>query len=354
MILSVCDINNNALRTIEMIDSAISVIWIERKNDAGEFELYLRATPALLSLFSVERYITRPDTDYVMISENVELTTDTENGDFLTVTGRSAESLLGRRVANRIYNYSSTTAESVIRQLFISNLGTQAGSGRTIALTTIGTSHGYTEPIGRVQLFGENILDVVSQIAKSANLGYRMTLDRSAKNLVFDVYKGTDRTVPQMSSPAVIFSPEYDNLGSTTYNNKRENTYNVAYVAGEGQGGTRTVVIVPSTTASGILRRESFVDASGVTKGSLSDEEYRKALTENGNRSLAEHRDITEFSGEILQHSQYKLGVDYFLGDKVLVQNAFGISATAYVTEITEVEDESGYQIRPTLSEWSV
>jgi hypothetical protein len=50
----------------------------------------------------------------------------------------------------------------------------------------------------------------------------------------------------------------------------------------------------------------------------------------------------------------YIYGVDYNLGDKVAIKNEYGVTGAATVTEMTEVEDESGYQVRPTLSEWSV
>ena len=58
-------------------------------------------------------------------------------------------------------------------------------------------------------------------------------------------------------------------------------------------------------------------------------------------------------SGEVIA-SRYKYGTDYNLGDKVQVENEYGISGTAVVTEVTEVEDETGYNVYPTLSEWRV
>jgi hypothetical protein len=36
------------------------------------------------------------------------------------------------------------------------------------------------------------------------------------------------------------------------------------------------------------------------------------------------------------------------------VKNAYGMSASATVTEITEVEDSEGYRLVPTLSEWTI
>ena len=36
----------------------------------------------------------------------------------------------------------------------------------------------------------------------------------------------------------------------------------------------------------------------------------------------------------------------------MLKENEYGIQAKATIIEVTEVEDESGYKIVPTLSEW--
>ena len=59
-----------------------------------------------------------------------------------------------------------------------------------------------------------------------------------------------------------------------------------------------------------------------------------------------------QYSGEIVDNGMYKYHDDYELGDTVLIENEYGIQATATIIEVTEVEDESGYKIVPTLSEW--
>lgn len=67
--------------------------------------------------------------------------------------------------------------------------------------------------------------------------------------------------------------------------------------------------------------------------------------------ALDSHREQISFSGKALPGGQFQYRRDYSLGDKVTVQNEFGISGTAVVSEATEVMDENGYQVIPTLSE---
>lgn len=353
MNLIICEIKNDEFSPLKIIDNAISVIWVQRYNEAGEFELYLRADQELLELFSVERYILREDSYSVMITENVKLVTDEENGNYLTITGRSAESLLGRRVTERLFNYSDINVETVLRGLVSYNVGANTSSDRQIGIITMGAAAGLTDTIDNIQIFGANILEQMTAIAKTYNYGFGLRLNSAIEKLVFAVYTGTDRTFAQDNVPAVVFSPDYDNLCNTEYTNNRQNTCNVAYVAGEKVNNVQS--IVSTGVAMGINRRETFVDASGKTQaGSLSTAAYNKVLTVQGQDELSKLQDVTSFSGEILLHSNFKFGVDYFMGDKVQVSNGYGINAAAYVTEITEVEDESGYYMYPTLSNWEV
>ena len=77
-------------------------------------------------------------------------------------------------------------------------------------------------------------------------------------------------------------------------------------------------------------------------------------LQNQGVEALEQRKITTSFNGEILNYNNYQYGVDYNLGDKVSVINEYGIRGNATITEITEVEDENGYRLIPTLSEWTV
>ena len=66
-----------------------SLIWTKRYYTAGDFELYTPATAEITSILAACPYISRDDDDDVMIVENIKITTDVENGNFYTITGRS-------------------------------------------------------------------------------------------------------------------------------------------------------------------------------------------------------------------------------------------------------------------------
>ena len=51
-------------------------------------------------------------------------------------------------------------------------------------------------------------------------------------------------------------------------------------------------------------------------------------------------KEVVTFMGEIGYSTQSRYGIDYTLGDKVIVQNGYGVNMSAYVTEVTEVQAE--------------
>ena len=117
MILNIWKLSNNAFEQVAIIDYATSVIWVEPFQDIGKFELYVRATPELVSIFKDnEIFITRNDRKRGMYVETVQLNTDAEGGDYLTISGRSAEvMMLWRVVERKNFSGANQTAEKIIR-----------------------------------------------------------------------------------------------------------------------------------------------------------------------------------------------------------------------------------------------
>ena len=91
------------LKRIGLIDNYVSLIWTTRYYFCGDFELYLPVTTEFINMLQIGYYLETTESKYVMIIESIDIKTDIENGNYLTVSGRSVESLLDRRiVANRL------------------------------------------------------------------------------------------------------------------------------------------------------------------------------------------------------------------------------------------------------------
>ena len=141
------------------------------------------------------------------------------------------------------------------------------------------------------------------------------------------------------------------------YTRDKSTQYTAVYVAGEGKA--RRVLSYHQRLINFIgLRRRELGLTRGTRQarqsGTLTPTEYAAMLSQQASETIDNSRETVTFEGEVLDTSSYIYGVDYNLGDIVQVETEYGIRAAARVTEITEVEDESGYQLRPTLEEWSV
>lgn len=146
------------------------------------------------------------------------------------------------------------------------------------------------------------------------------------------------------------------------YVESKLNYRNVAYVAGQGEGVKRRVIIVGD--AVGALRREVFIDARDVAEETEDDppkqrpeKDIIRDLTNRGNQKLQEFLQEEYLEGQILTHSTFVYEEDYDLGDIVTVQNTdWGVTLNARITEIKEIYETSGFRIeavfgnnRPTL-----
>lgn len=331
---------------------------------AGEFEIYLPASRELMELFTNDfLLITKEnDSENAMKVETVQLTTDPEEGNHLIVTGRSAECILAQRIVMPQMTYTSIRADHAVYYLLSHNAitpdkGSEAlRAMRKIPELSIG-SWLVEETKIDIQYDGENLLDAVIDICVSADMGFKIVF--SSTGLAFWLYKGVDRTKNQTENTPVIFSPDFDNLGNTEYLYDMSTYYNLIQEGGEGEGSERKhVTVIESNEIKGLYLREKYVQAESISSntkdGTLDSTTYNRILKQRAEENLRKATETKEFSGEILNTDMYRFGTDYSLGDKVSVINEYGISGTAVVTEITEVEDAEGYRLIPTFSDWKV
>ena len=79
----------------------------------------------------------------------------------------------------------------------------------------------------------------------------------------------------------------------------------------------------------------------------LRDVVYSVYLLTRGYEKLAEFGAVTSFEGTVEPNTTFIYNKDYFLGDLVTVQNEFGITVEARITEVIEVNDDNGYSVEP-------
>lgn len=333
-----------------IIDEYKSFIWVHRYYECGDFELHCKATAETLALLRTGNFVARDDDDQVCIIEKLIVTTDVEEGDYITASGRCMKSILDRRI---VWYQTTLYAriETFIQMILDSNLIKPSNTDRIIPNFTFENT-GLLPEYVEMQMDGITLYDVLVSICKQYKYGFEVALKDGAFRL--KLYKGKDRSYNQTENPVVVFSTDFDNLTQSTYIFNNADYKNVALIKGEGSGTERQYRSVGS--GIGLERRETYTDAQAISDngGAITENSYYKLLDAEGDRTLSNSRGSESLEGKIIDTGQYVYKKDYFLGDVVQVKNEYGIEATARITEVMESHDNTGYSLIPTFSTWEV
>jgi len=349
-------------RSIQTIDSFNSFIWAERSRKFGDFKLTVNSTPANRKAFPVGTRLAMNKSLRVMVVETLE-DNDSEDGkSLLTITGRSLEKIMIDRIAHGVLDDTTTTPKwsitddpkSIAEYMYhyICVLGS-LDAGDIISDVAEGSSlfppDTIDPPVDEVTVEFEPITlyDAETQLCDIYGLGFRIVRDPVTAELYFDVYTGCDRTTAQTDLPAVVFSPDLENLTNVTQFDTIASYKNVAYVFSPvGYEIVYADGIDPSV--EGFERRVLLVNATDITD---TDPPTASAkMIQRGLDELAKNRPFKGFDGEISQESRYIYGVDYNLNDLVEVRAKDGVTNRMQVTEQIFVSDEQGERSYPTLS----
>ena len=338
-------------KAVGIMDSFESFIWTDRYSKCGDFEIYGPANTEALSLLQVDYYLWNKDSEHAMIIEDIEINTDTEDGNYYTVRGRSLESILERRII-----WTQTTIDgnlqNGIKKLLDDNIINPTDENRKISNFIFEESddENITTMTLDAQYTGDNLYETICSICDSNGLGFKITL-REDNHFIFKLYYGIDRSYNQIKNPYVVFSPNFNNIINSNYKETKSAYKNVGLVAGEGEGSSRKTVTVGNV--SGLERREMFIDAGDISTNTgdktLSEKEYNSQLEERGNEELSDYQLIQSFEGEMETTQMFKLGEDYFIGDIVQTSNEYGKEARSRVTEIIWSQSASEYSMYPTF-----
>lgn len=344
---------NEAFEAIFIVDSFESLIWTDRYQSAGDFEIYCFPSSDILDNARADYYLVNPESEHVMIIEGSEITTDAEEGNRLIITGRSLESILNRRI---LYNQVTLSGnlQNEIKRVLEENIISPEDESRKIQnfvfiesedprITEIEIDTQYAQ--------GQILYDMIAELCSTKKIGFKIVLTDDFK-FAFSLYKGQDRSYEQDVNPYVIFSPNFENMINSDYIESKKDYKNVTLVAGEEVNEVRKTTMVGTVT--GLLRREVFTDARDASStkednSKISDEDYIKILEQRGHDKLKDYPDLRSFEGEVEASKMFVYGTDFFLGDDVQVENEYGMSGTSLISEIVWAHDADGYSVYPTF-----
>lgn len=177
-------------RAISLLDVYISLIWTERYNSAGDFELIARPEFLAEKGLYAGNYISLPDSETVMRVEDHEIDTDPEEGNTLVVTGKSLESILSQRIV-WTHTYLDGSLQEAVRKLIVEAIINPSNTKRKIDNFIFRRSWDpeIVTPVVDSEFFGETLEKAIQDMLAVENLGYKITLDKSGHDFVEDCYK---------------------------------------------------------------------------------------------------------------------------------------------------------------------
>lgn len=351
--IHVYKLDNDTFDALGQINQFTSLIWPDKFNGYTTFELNAPLTDENKTLIKKGNVIWCGG-DNAAVIEIIESKMDENGQKAYKVKGRTLEMLLTTRIIWGTYlgqgKYSSTAMYEIVDSQCVN----PAQTNRKIPFLECAED----EQLGRkisFQKTGGEVYDSLINIATESDLGFSILFRPRQKKLIFKVNQGVDRTTMLQSnqgSPLVVFSTELDDILSSSYYTNDQDVKSTAYVAGEGEGSERKYIVSGDNASPGFLRRELYVDARDLQSevynedGSyttINEEEYRDMLNDRGKEKLAEFTVTESFEAKmrVVGDIQYRYGVDYFKGDKVLVQDVeLGIQVVAIISEVSENYDD--------------
>lgn len=362
---------DSLLRPIDVIDVFVSLIWTERYEEMGDFELVTLSTSANQRRFTKGVQLMINKSKRVMQVESVEETFDLDSGNVMKVKGREITLILDNRPAIKVtagvvsptWFITGNTPGDTMRYMF-DRICVDGSVDSEDIIPLIHTTGGLypadtiPEPTDLIdwEQKPDTLYKALTDISGIYDLGFRMYKDPSTSALYFDVYMGSDRTSQQTILPPVIFSPDMENLNDTTELLDVSKSYNVIQVLYVHQVGDPAVDVVDwvtvsdpelATTTSSFQRRVKILTINSIPEEVTDIPGF---MIQAGVDELAKNRPIMAFDGEISQYSAYVYERDYYLGDLVETRGKNGSAGYMKVMEQIFVEDGSGERSYPTLA----
>lgn len=350
---------NSLFQHVDVVDDFISFIWTERFKRYGDFELIVHASSASRGKLPAGTRLAIERSKRVMVVETLEDTTDDEGRAIVKVIGASLEKVLDNRLARGVMGDLTLTPKwiltgtptAIARQIFhdicVTGILDPGDIIPGIIEASIFPADTIAEPteVITVEIDPVTVYNALANLADIYDFGFRLVRDVDTQ-LYFDIYMGSDRTTRQDVLPAVVFSPDMDNLQHSTELTSTALYKNVAYVL----SAAGSVIVYPldvDPEVEGFERNVLIVKADDIA---VDDLDAEAKMTQRGLDELAKARRFTAFDGEISRANQYRYGTDMHLGDLVEIRKNSGGMTSMQISELIFIHDSEGEREYPTLT----
>ena len=321
---------------IGVMENQTSLTWTRKYFEPGKAVLVAPLTADNLALTELGNIIWKRGSNEAAVIEDRNIIENASSAR-IEVSGRFLSSYMDRRLIMPTVSFDGYV-EVAMRQLL--------SDATAIPLVDLGDLNGFTDTV-TFQATYKNLLTYETKLAKCSNIGFRFRPDFEEKQILFETFKGTDRSKSQGVNHRVIFSDYYDNLNEISYRENDQTLKTTVYIRGK-DGSTETVVSY-GTDITGLERRELFIDASDVKKESgMTTAQWQEKLIQRGHEQNTNYEMIETINCQTNADANFAYQTDYDLGDIVTIEKkSWGISVDLRITEIEEIYERGVMTVSP-------
>lgn len=346
----------------EIIDNYESLIWTDRFEESGEFQLTVPWTPLLATELRARKYLKQSESKSIMMVETAILERPSANRkeNLVKITGRSLEAFFENRSSK-----SSTTEgrepelRTGSRAQIVCSIINDYCIAHPTAVNNIPNLSIADDPPGgpSVTLTIERgpLAAMITDILRPSNLGWRVqgvyVNDVQTPGLIrFEVYNGLDRTIPELHNTPLSFSPNEENLTDISTLESIASLKNHARMVG-AKTGVNVYTEDWDPGVSGLDRRTIVVDATDIGADSTTTiAEDQAALTLRGLEILnaPENKYQLLVDGDAMTSNDSTFQA-VGLGDTIWISDSNGVKSKVRIAEKVWTSDSTGEKRLPTF-----
>lgn len=348
---------NDSFYPSDTLKNFDSLVWTERYQQPGDFQLVVKDEISVLSQFPLGCLISHTDTHEIMIVENHEFFREKKNLK-ITLSGRSFETFAENRVTSGS-QYSIQDPITGEKNVEIEFANSSSVHAYGLLAETLEDGFALEEDAipnlsvdFDMRVFDDEMIysikrgDIYSRVIELLRIcdagikNVRPNAEFSNPHML--IHDGVDRT------NSVIFYALYEDLDDAKYFWSIKNYKNYAQVSGVIDARLyrhRDIL----TDLTGLNRRVIYEEADDLlddySPGSPDD-----PISARGQAVLDEHKKVSLIQAKISATARPKFKIDYDVGDLVTVFGEFGTVQIMRVTEHVLTVDSKGMRGYPSLT----
>lgn len=365
--MEVFTLNKTAYNNGILINGIQSILWVERYNQEGEFEIVGPPTKSFRTSLAVGTLISHTESTTIMMVEEHTIDEDDEGTPVVKITGRTIDEIM---MENRVVTHSAHESDAFVNDISVYPMEyilTSAGAAdhafvmlqRFLEVATYVPE----ERIPNLQIV--NDVDVVDPLPGPRLISTLSLLSTAIRDILSSIDCGIKLERPNISHPnhlqlilhngtdksnTVRFDYNAGDISAARYNWSLKGLKNSAYISSanytvrffrDGEEGLDLRLIPLTSDWEQDYGLPLFPADEAAIKAVLAAQTY----TELSKRKFSHIMDAT-----ISKNNRYIYGVDYNIGDIVYVIGNYGVEQKMRVVEFARTVDKHEDSSFPTLA----